>query len=179
METINSLKVAAFRNSIRLFRDACILTKADRNESAFALAVLAYEELGKCLMADRVLDSACMNPGSEKWGKQSLSESMRKHDVKILNAAFDSGNIEFNKIPNWDTERKAAIYTDLIGDRVLSPRVSTEKVKDTLGEVMRALDGVEDIAYFGVEGDSTKKSDWMAKKDVAAVKRVYDEAMER
>lgn len=61
-EDLSKFKKESFRNSVRLFRDACLLYENKRYPTAYSIGVLSYEELGKTLSIDRVCDLMCLNP---------------------------------------------------------------------------------------------------------------------
>jgi len=175
MEAINKLKVEAFRNAIKLFRDACILARSGSNESAFALGVLAYEELGKCALADRQLDRVCLNPGSEDWARKDLAKLVNRHKTKQGWASFDTAGQDAAKWSDLDKQKQSALYVEYAVDKVIVPSVSDDQLKDLLKEVFRALNDIGDVPYFGVEGFSTNKSEWQAKKDIESIKGIYAE----
>jgi len=62
---LSGFKQEAFRNAVRLFRDACILYSHKSYPSGYGLGVLAYEELGKVHAIDRACDAMCCNP--DNW----------------------------------------------------------------------------------------------------------------
>ena len=175
MDIINKLKVEAFRNGIKLFRDACVLAKSGSNESAFALGVLAYEELGKCALADRQLDRVCLNPGSEEIARNDLAKLIKKHKTKQGWASFDTGGNDSTKWSNLDHQKQSALYVEYTVDKVIVPSVSNEKLQDLLKEVFRALNDIGDLPYYGVEGSYSEKSEWQAKKDIESIKGIYAE----
>ena len=74
-DVLVSLKIAAFRNSVRLFQDACTLYASRAYPSAFALGVLAYEELGKACHVQRITENIEDDPGSEDFWYEALVTS--------------------------------------------------------------------------------------------------------
>lgn len=174
MEFLNKLKVAAFQNGVRLYLDACLLAQHERNESALALAVLAYEELGKCLFCDRVLDNYCMNGPDAYFGDEHLKSRLREHVRKLQAAAFDSGNETYKSVKHWDGLKQAALYTDLIdGKEVSMPKVSGPQFHGILVQVLKAFEGSGDVAFFGVAGETTEKSEWLASREVARLREAF------
>ncbi len=91
-DVLSELKIEAWRNAVRLFRDACALYSARGYASSYALAVLAFEELGKAYGIDRVCDAICLNPESrEEWLEHLLSNGfLTNHRWKQESAYFDS-----------------------------------------------------------------------------------------
>jgi AbiV family abortive infection protein len=58
------LERAVYVNAARLFLDACALYRNGSFPSAYALAILAFEERGKVQMMDHVCFEAVLNDGS-------------------------------------------------------------------------------------------------------------------
>ena len=65
-EDLSEFKKESFRNSVRLFRDACLLYENNRYPTAYSVGVLSYEELGKTHAIDRACDLMCLNPESRE-----------------------------------------------------------------------------------------------------------------
>lgn len=65
-EELSEFKRETFRNSVRLFRDACLLFSKDRYPTAYSIGILSYEELGKTHAIDRACDLMCLNPESRE-----------------------------------------------------------------------------------------------------------------
>jgi len=58
------LERSVYANAARLFLDACTLYEAEAFPSAYALAILSFEEIGKVQMMDHVCFEAVLNDGS-------------------------------------------------------------------------------------------------------------------
>lgn len=67
-DVFSELKFEAYRNAACLFRDGCTLYGAGSYASAYALAVLSFEEVGKVHGIDRVCDAICLNRAAETNG---------------------------------------------------------------------------------------------------------------
>ena len=169
METLNELKVAAFRNAIKLFRDACLLAEHGRKETAYAIAVLAYEEIGKAALADRQLDRACLNPGAESFAREAMLDSLKNHSVKQAWAAWDTDSPSSEHLKSLNQKKNQALYVGYDGDKVSIPKVGEKELCELLREALRALKGLEDVPYYGVAGLSTEKSRWQAKADIQSL----------
>jgi hypothetical protein len=55
LETLCHLKIASFKNAVRLFCDACIIYHNKSYATALALAILSLEEIGKYEMAEHLM----------------------------------------------------------------------------------------------------------------------------
>lgn len=177
MEIVDDLKRQAFRNAVKLFHDSCILAIYGSRETAFAIAVLSYEEIGKAAIADRQLDRVCMNHGAEQYARDTLLAFLKKHKVKQQWAAFDSGANSSMIINDLESQKKRALYVGYDGKKVILPNVSKEKLNELLEEVYRALKGVGELPYYGIAGVSSEKSKWQANKDIESVSETYKKAI--
>jgi AbiV family abortive infection protein len=63
-DTAMRLERAVYANAARLFLDACTLYQSHAFPSAYSLAILAFEEVGKVQMMDHVCFEAVLNDGS-------------------------------------------------------------------------------------------------------------------
>lgn len=61
-----------YANAARLFLDACTLYNLDSFPSAYAMAILAFEEVGKIEMMDHVFFEAVLNDGSFRMGADRM-----------------------------------------------------------------------------------------------------------
>jgi AbiV family abortive infection protein len=108
---LETFKIAAYRNAVRLFRDAALLFNNERYPSSFALAVYSFEELGKMQVIDRGCDMLCMNPhGAEEIYKFYFEGSLLKdHRHKQVYALWDALGVmpdKNDRIWSWvDTGR--------------------------------------------------------------------------
>lgn len=78
-KAINNGKVFAWRNALRVFRDACAVTRHGSKDTAFPLVFSADEELGKAALADRQLDRFGLNLDSEQYAAEDLKYLSHKH----------------------------------------------------------------------------------------------------
>ncbi len=177
MKVIDELKREAFRNAVKLFRDACVLAIQGSRETAYAIAVLSFEEVGKAAIADRQLDRACMNPGSEQYARETLLVFLKNHRVKQQWAAYDSEVDISSLAKDLDSKKQRALYVDYDGKRVIPPKVSKEKLNELMAEVYHALKGVGELPYYGIAGIPSKKSEWQANKDIASITEIYEKAI--
>lgn len=168
---INSRKVLAWRNALRLFRDACAMAGHGSNETAFALAVLAYEELGKAALADRQLDRVCLNPSSEQCATEDFKDPSHKHRTKQDWALIESKGSKAGVSQDLETEKQRALYTDGIN----TASVSRERLEEMLADVLSAAEEIGELAYYGIEGHATAKSEWLTESDLAAARRWYED----
>lgn len=190
-DVLSELKVEAYRNAVRLFRDACTLYGAGGYPSSYALAVLSFEELGKVHGIDRVCDGICLNPESrEEWLEHLLLHGLlANHRWKQEKAYFDSilgsGRASDNKERfvaggGLDQTKQQALYVELQDWVVLTPsRITQAKAFALLQDVLAAFESSGDVAFFGFAGISTPKSDWLAREQLEVAKEAFAVCLRR
>lgn len=177
------LKIGCFRNALRLFRDACILFGSGSFSSACALAILSYEELGKLLIVDRICDDICLNPQSRNdfidWLRGEL---LTDHRRKQLYAHIDTLEL-VKEMPNVDSIgsgslnqlKERALYVAMEGSKVGLPnRITVDQAKRTIRGVLRTIEEVGDVAYTGVDGYSSEKSEWQAQRSLSEAQEHFE-----
>lgn len=68
-----------------------------------------------------------------------------------------------------EAEKQRALYSDGINP----PRVSSAQLGEMLSKVLAAAEEVGELAYYGIEGHSTAKSEWLAESDLAEARQWY------
>jgi AbiV family abortive infection protein len=164
-----------YHNAHNLLVDACILYKHRSFPTAFAIAVLAYEELGKLHLLDHI--------NAESWG---LPEQ-RKHQLDT----FFSGKQGFNHTvkQRWalaETQRKrfsdmyhdghldqlkqACFYVGFRKGRIITPdRIKARTAFNQIRRVLKLARNTKDMPFlnFGPDGK------WESTADDRAVVRRY------
>jgi|JI10StandDraft_1071094.scaffolds.fasta_scaffold334985_3 AbiV family abortive infection protein len=110
-------RAQAVKNALRLLDDAAYLADAERYPSAYYLAVVAAEELGKYVMiawTDFEPDPALNNKKLKHPPKQSAFSAMLMADT-LLNAfrKVVGGKVEMNAIDILETITSSALEKDL------------------------------------------------------------------
>jgi AbiV family abortive infection protein len=163
--TVMRLERHIHSNAARLFVDACTLYRAGGYASAYAVAILAYEELGKLPLVDHIAFEAVLDKGSylmdsekmdhlfsrktfyshinkQGWG---LGLYYRKKDTKKsrVEMLIHSDKLEIHK--------QDAFYVGFNNGRIASPQRfrathAYRQLKYTLG----AFYGTGDLPFYGV-----------------------------
>ena len=183
-------KKEAYRNAIRLFRDAALLYSHGAYPSSFFLAVAAFEEVGKAHVIDRGCDMICMNPDNadDLYDMYFRSAWLTDHRHKQRWAFFDANGImPSRKNPAWmhiDTggleyARQQALYVELSNKKVGTPqRVKKEKTFDMLTKCQEAIIGTGDLGFSGFAAESTSKSEWLINQAIDEVKGAFERCVE-
>lgn len=178
---IDELKRSSYQNSERLFNDACLLFSNGRYDSAVALAILSFEELGKLAIADRSADHMNLNEADPKEVMKTFYGSMaNNHWLKQNWASFESMQFDTDiskRIQSgWLDETKLkALYIDISGSTVISPQTSKELALEVINLVFTAFPSFHDMAYSGFDGYTTAKSDWLSTEAFKRVQQTYQQ----
>ena len=181
------LKVAAFRNAVRLLEDAATLYRGRSYASAFALAVLGYEELGKAHFVSRISDNIEDNPRSEGFwydalgsGDEFMNNHVRKQGSAVVNAPLgDSGKRAFDAVANGelDREKQQALYVELVNHQVLTPaRIGQSKAYRMMKLFVETLEtpGAFDWAFVRLGEEGNPRSESLAKEQLARARHAFD-----
>ncbi len=184
-EELSEFKKESFRNSIRLFRDACLLYENNRYPTAYSIGVLSYEELGKTHAIDRVCDLMCLNPESHEQIYKDYIEGnlLYDHRYKQRRANADtvlffesekSAKSHFIQNGGLEVEKHKGFYVEFVNRKLDIPsRITKEKAFDLLKYVLAAIEESEDIGFNGFECISTTQSGNQAKESLEQAKEAF------
>lgn len=173
-DELSEFKREAFRNAVRLFRDACLLFSGRRYPTAYGIGVLAYEELGKVHSIDRACDAMCLNPESRDefydmyiagdWLYDHLHKQRRAHaDTLLMLESLESAKTLSIHSGGLEVAKQQAFYVELMDGRAMTPlRVSREKSLGLLRDILKAIEMSGDIGFNGFICHSTPQSEWQA-----------------
>ena len=179
---LSDFKREAFRNCIRLFRDACLLLAGGSHTTAYGVAVLAYEELGKTYAIDWACDAMCLNPQDQDRIYDALIADglLRDHlfkqrrayvDTAIMLQGTASAKTHFIDSGGLEIAKQQAFYVELIGNAVTTPsRITREKARGLLSDVLSAIAQSGDIGLNGFHCESTAQSERLAAELVSQAK---------
>ena len=163
-----------FHNAHNLLMDACILYKAGSFPTALALAVLAYEELGKLHLVDHVAFEAML---SDRGVRQMRLESLfsRKlgynHIVKqrwALSLTRD-GFSDLYHNGRLDHLKQAAFYVGFRNGRIRSPdRISATTAYQQIKRVVRLFDQTKDLPFVDAFEESSAETRQIADEYIAS-----------
>jgi AbiV family abortive infection protein len=193
-DIVEELTARAFENSVRLFRDACTLYCAGAYPTAFAIAVLSYEELGKMHSMSRLGD-CCDEVGIDDPSGKQASEffvdvlaygGLTNHRHKQVSALFatnlmatvnDRPKVQFITEGGLESAKQQALYVELTDEyEVLTPsRISQDKAFGMLQDVLAALKESRDVAYMRADDwESTPRSQWQAAEQLRIATAAFD-----
>ncbi len=115
-----------FHNACNLLIDACILFKAKSFPTSFALAVLAFEELGKLHLIDHVGAEACLSLKVDRHKRLQWlfsREGVFNHVIKQRWALDEIGRIFAEAYQNGSLDRlkQDAFYVGFKRGRIRAP----------------------------------------------------------
>ena len=160
--TLSKLKREIYLNAERLFQDACHLFMQGSYPSACALAVLAYEELGKLEMVDHICDDIILNPHVDRRDFLShlFSRSMYfSHRTKQEWASvFDGTPRRQTEVSQGRLEKlkQDALYVSYAKRRIVIPKRLTKNVAyRELRHAHAKFKRIGDLGFNGFYCDST------------------------
>ena len=168
---LSAFKRETFRNCVRLFRDACLLLARGSCPTAYGVAVLAYEDLGKVHAIDRACDAMCLNPEDRDRIYDGLLADSTLHDhlFKQRRAYADtamtvepapSGKPRFIDSGGLEVAKKQAFYVEMMGGSVMLPsRIARDKAMGFLRDVLGAIETSGDVGFNGFLCQSTPQSE--------------------
>jgi AbiV family abortive infection protein len=187
-DTTMRLERAVYANAARLFLDACTLYEAGAFPSAYALAILSFEEIGKVQMMDHVCFEAVLNDGSfrltadrmehlfsskmfyshrnkQAWGMYRGSTKGRQPIVEKL---IDERN-------TLDRHKQDSVYVGFTSGRTRLPwRFRATHAHRQLHYVLGAFDNIADLPFYGVFQDSTRQTKREAKRICHELRKAFD-----
>jgi AbiV family abortive infection protein len=181
VKLLEEFKENAFKNAVRLFRDATLLYTHSSYPSSYALAVAAYEEIGKVHVIDRACDAMCMNPEAidDIYEMYIKSSRTKNHKHKQRQAMFDANDAhpatkntlrEFVYSGRLEQTRQQALYVEMADDTIQTPnRVTSQKTFALIKLCHAAFHGTRDLGFSGFTAESTVKSEWLATRELGEV----------
>lgn len=167
--TIEWLRPQLFHNAHNLLIDACILYKAKSYPTAFALAVLAFEEIGKVHLVDHVGFQAITSPQQERLLRlqELFSAKMGfNHRIKQSWALGATGRSFGERFHNGALDRlkQDAFYVGFRKGRIHIPdRISRSAAYLQIKRTVLALSETGGLAFIDFFSDSTEYSRRRAK----------------
>ena len=183
------LERAVYANAARLFLDACTLYEAGSFATAYALAILSFEELGKVQMMDHVCFEAVLNDGSfrltadrmehlfsrtmfyshrnkQAWGMyRGRNKQGREHIVEKL---IDDRN-------RLDQHKQDSLYVGFSAGRTKLPwRFGPTHAHRQLRYVLGAFDVIADLPFYGVFEDSTQRTKRLARRMCNELREAFE-----
>lgn len=186
-EELSEFKREAFRNAVRLYRDACLLLSKGRYPTAYGVGVLAYEELGKVHAIDRACDAMCLNPESRDQIYDDfiagdmlydhLHKQRRAHaDTLLMLDELRSAKTQLTHSGGLEVAKQQAFYVELAEGRVLTAsRIGKEKAAGLLRDVLKAIEMSGDVGFNGFLCDSTPQSEWQAAELLKQAREAFAE----
>jgi AbiV family abortive infection protein len=156
--TLAKLKAEVQINAICLFCDGCALFKNKSYGSAYALAVLSLEELGKLEMVDDVCDGISINPDSNPQDildhlfSRTMFFSHRNKQMWAASPFCKSKKVRVRTIESGDLDRakQHAFYVGYSNRRIRSPRHVSSVV--AFAELMMSFKKIKEVGDLGFNG---------------------------
>jgi len=168
--TLMRLEAQLFHNAHNLLIDACILYKAKSFPTAFALAVLAFEELGKLHLIDHVGAEACLSPKIERQKRLKWlfsRDGVFNHVIKQRWALDETGRVFAEAYQNGSLDRlkQDAFYVGFKRGRVTVPdRIGSRTAYDQIKRGVRVMQRTDDLPFVALFEDSNPASRWLARR---------------
>ena len=185
-QRLSDFKREAYLNAVRLFRDSALLYTHDAYPSAYAIAVTAFEEIGKVHVIDRGCDAMCMNPDNAEALYETYFDSgwttNHKHKqrwafVDALEALPSQENPAWRYIDSGGLEyaRQQALYVEMSKKKVEAPlRINSAKAFDQLSKCRDAIAGTGDLGFNGFAAEPTSKSEWLTNQAMDEVNAAFE-----
>jgi AbiV family abortive infection protein len=149
-----------FRNVVRLVDDAKLLNEHERYSSAYALAILALEEVGKLLfilwgvpepkknrhvVKQRAVGALLMSQWIDKefGDHETLNEELIERGAKALSESSPGRLSEFIEMTVLDKAKQAALYSDEWSS-AFDPALAHEEAGMLLDMVVQAVGAIPD-----------------------------------
>ncbi len=166
-KTLAKLKAEIHINAVRLFCDGCDLFRRRSYASAYAMAILSLEELGKLEMVDHICDDICVNPDTNPQDFLDSLFSRRmffSHRNKQVWASAPLINYRKKRIRDidkggLDRAKQNSFYVGYSNRRIQSPRrVSSSDAFAELSISFNKIKEVEDLGFNGFQCLSDARS---------------------
>jgi AbiV family abortive infection protein len=158
--TILRLEQELLHNSYNLLIDSCVLFDKGSYPTAFALAVLAHEELGKLHLIDHVGFEACLSEEpirSEQLAWLFSGDVAYSHRVKH-EWAFTEHRKPYSAlfIRRIEKQKQNAFYVGFRNKRIGTPgRVSATQAHDQIKRVVNLIKRTGDLPFLELFERST------------------------
>jgi AbiV family abortive infection protein len=163
--TIRRLEKIIWHNAARLFLDACCLYYNGCYSSAYALAILAHEEIGKLQALDHTAAEAVLNDGAFRLERDRLEEMFsrdrfyshqNKQEWGMMGTLRGRMVEKLVSKRRLDQHKQEAFYVDFRHGRIKSPaRFGPNHAYRHLRYVLHALEQVHDLPLIDLFRDST------------------------
>lgn len=184
VKLLEEFKEETFKNAVRLFYDATSLYTHSSYSSSYALAAAAYEEIGKVLVIDHACDDMCLNPDSIDglYDRHFKSGKIKDHKHKQQVAMYEASRFlasgkkleKFIDLGGLEQSRQKALYVEMDDNKIRTPNEFTsQKVFELITLCQATFHEMGDIGFSGFWAASTKKSEWLASRELERI----DEAM--
>lgn len=179
--TLLRMEAQLFHNAHNLLIDACILHKAKSYPTAFALAVLAFEELGKLHLIDHIGTEACLSPKADRLERlKSLfsRDGVFNHLLKQRWALCETGRVFADIYHNGKLDRlkQDAFYVGYKGGRIRVPdRIGRQTAYDQIRRCVRVMQKTDDLPFVPLFEDSSTESKRLARGYLRSATRALAE----
>ena len=182
------LEQAVYANAARLFLDACTLYRATSFPSAYALGILALEELGKVEMMDHVCFEAVGNEGSfllkSDWMDHLFSRRMFYSHInkqawgslrRRANGRLRVVEGLIGKQNTLERHKQDSLYVGFRAGRIRLPsRFGAVYAHRQLQYVLAGFEALSDLPFYGVFEDSTRLTKRKAKRVCDRLRKAFD-----
>jgi AbiV family abortive infection protein len=164
------------------------LLQRGRYPSAYGVGVLAYEELGKAYAIDWACDAMSLNPDDRHRIYDGFLAPGFLHDHLFKQRrAFADTTMMKERTPPWKTRfvdsggleaaKQHAFYVELTGPSVVTPsRITREKARAFLRDVLDAIEMSGDIGFNGFHCESTPQSEKQAAEALSQARQAFAES---
>ena len=173
-------------NAVRLFLDACALYRIKSFPSAYALSILAYEELGKMEMVDHVGFEEMFN-GHARMNSYRMEHLFSR---KMFYSHLNKQSWGVNRRPDGspvpkmeqriydgklESDKQNALYVGFIAGRIHNPsRFRASHVRRQLRYALQAFVEIADIPFYSITEGSTSASRRRAKKIIGTLQEAFN-----
>jgi AbiV family abortive infection protein len=171
--TIRRMERQLFHNAHNLLTDACILYGSKSYPTAFALAVLAYEELGKLHLIDHIGYEAWASPDQREDQLDALFSNRLgfNHIVKQRWALCGTKLKPFSDVyhdGHLDRMKQACFYVGFRRGRITTPdRITARSAYNQITRVVKLSQKTRDIAFLDYDEKSTQHTRALASTYIA------------
>jgi AbiV family abortive infection protein len=161
--TILRLEQQTFYNAFYLLNDACTLYEAQSYPTACALAILAFEEIGKLHCVDHVGFEACLSNRPERvlrldhlFSRELFFHHRRKQEWAAME--IDESDIP-KRLLDGRLERlkQSAFYVGFSKGRIITPaRITQHRAYTQIRDSLRVFVRTRDLPFFPVFDQSTR-----------------------
>jgi AbiV family abortive infection protein len=181
------LERAIHANAARLFLDACALYSERSFPTAYALAILAFEELGKVEMVDHVCFEAVLNDGSFRLKSDRMEHlfSRRMFYSHPNKQAWGINTPLKGRVPTverlvddrntLERHKQDSLYVGFRDGRIRLPmRFGATHAYRQVRYVLGAFERVGDLPFYGVFEQSTARTRREAKQILDTLREAVD-----